>query len=284
MSNIFSFFGQEIKTGAPQSFEIPFGEVVLHMSTIALAKDTPKGSVTRVFVHTVDEEDDQKDNKFAICTLVGKEKESVTVDLNFSEDVALSLETTAGDDTVVHVTGYINLIGEEDEEGEFGGYSFVDADAEADESDEEEKSKLLRKMLEEEGDESDDEDFEPSAADLNESSDSTKIEELSDEDEIEGEGEEISDEVAEEVMKRVTKLEEKLGREANEDEIQKILEAVQNGEPEPKEPAKGAQKKGQQQQQKKTQQQPPKEENNKKRKQDQVANNNQKKNKKNKKK
>ncbi|KAF0975837.1 hypothetical protein FDP41_005164 [Naegleria fowleri] len=281
MSNIFSFFGQEIKTGPPQTFEIPFGEVVLHLSTIALAKDTPKGSITRVYVHTVDDEDSEKDNKFVVCTLVGKEKESVVVDLNFSEDVALSLETTAGDDVAVHVTGYINLVGEEDEEDE-------------------EKNKILRQMLEEEDEDEDDEDFKP---DLNESTESaTKIEELTDEDEVEppmgGEededDEEIDDEVAEIVMEKVSALEEKLGREATDAEIKKILDEVQKkaGQPKKEEEKKQPPKQQQKQAQKKEtpkespkKQAPKQDESSKKRKQEEaIGNNNNKKNKKNKKK
>nr|AAC36483.1 nucleolar basal body binding protein BN46/51 small subunit [Naegleria gruberi] len=238
MSNIFSFFGQEIKTGAPQAFEIPFGEVILHLSTVSLAKDTPKGSITRVFVHSVDE--DEKETKYVICTLVGKEKESVSIDLNFSEDVALSIETSANDDTTVHVTGYINLINEDGEE---------------DESDEEEKAKLLRKMLEEDDDE-DDEDFKP---DLNESSESAKLEELSDEDEMEGD--DLDDDQTEEVVKRVQDLENRLGREANDEEIKEIVTRVQAGQPEPapkkkEQPKKEQPKKQPQQQQQKQQQQP----------------------------
>nr|CAG4708922.1 unnamed protein product [Naegleria fowleri] len=300
MSNIFSFFGQEIKTGPPQTFEIPFGEVVLHLSTIALAKDTPKGSITRVYVHTVDDEDSEKDNKFVVCTLVGKEKESVVVDLNFSEDVALSLETTAGDDVAVHVTGYINLVGEEDEEGEYGGYSFIDdEEADGNESDEE-KNKILRQMLEEEDEDEDDEDFKP---DLNESTESaTKIEELTDEDEVEppmgGEededDEEIDDEVAEIVMEKVSALEEKLGREATDAEIKKILDEVQKkaGQPKKEEEKKQPPKQQQKQAQKKEtpkespkKQAPKQDESSKKRKQEEaIGNNNNKKNKKNKKK
>ncbi|KAG2386606.1 hypothetical protein C9374_002350 [Naegleria lovaniensis] len=282
MSNIFSFFGQEIKTGQPQTFEIPFGEVVLHLSTIALAKDTPKGSITRVYVHTVDDEaDNEKDTKFVVCTLVGKEKESVVVDLNFSEDVAFSLETTAGDDVAVHVTGYINLVGEEDEEDE-------------------EKNKILRQMLEEEDEDEDDEDFKP---DLNESTESaTKIEELTDEDEVEPpmggdeeDDEALDDEVAEIVMTKVTALEEKLGREATDAEIKKILDEVQKKAAQPKQEEKKQPAKQQQQQKQAPKKETPKEspkkqapkqdESSKKRKQEEaIGNNNNKKNKKNKKK
>ena len=313
MSNIFSFFGQEVKTGTPQTFEIPFGEVVLHISTIALAKDTPKGAITRVFVHAQDDEAEEegKDNKFVVCTLVGKEKESITVDLNFSEDVAFSLETTAGEDTTVHLTGYINLVGDE-EEGEYGGYSFLD-DADEVESDDEEKSKILRKMLEEDEDDEDDEDFKP---DLNESTESaTKIEDLSDEDEIDPklvpedeDEEEIDDEVAKEVMTKVEALEEKLGREAKDEEIQHILESVQKAhakqeekkhaapakkeQPKKEQPKKEQPKKEDKKEQPKKEdkkEQPKKEDQSKKRKQEEALgnnnnNNNNKKNKKNKKK
>ncbi|KAL9654431.1 hypothetical protein ABK040_010454 [Willaertia magna] len=292
MSNVFSFFGQEIKPGTPQSFEIPFGEVLLHVSGLALGTTTPKGSLTRVYVHVPDEEDKEKSNKYVICTLVGKEKESANVDLNFSEDVAFSVESEAGENVTVHVTGYINLISDEEDD-----YAFLDEDMS-----ESEKNEALRRALEE--DDEDDEEYKP---DLNESSESAhQLEELSDEEEVEqvtkkpaskkdtpkkeekrqvevsaeldedlDEGEEVDEETAQKIMDEVEALEDKLGREATDEEIQKIMEKHTKGAAKEEPKAATPSKKQPQQKQTPQKQTPSKQDNNeKKRKQDDALGNN----------
>lgn len=184
MTNL-SFFGLEVAPNKEEPTPIPPG-IILHVSQATMSKDGKDGEVSRLFACIEDEETDSEDEsappkrikrEFAVATLVGKSKEAQSLELNFSEiDGDVSFKVVGGH-VPVHLAGYYNQVGSE--EDMFAG------DAEFDEEIDDEDAPANFQFYGGDSDEDENEDgeFKPNESALNASNDSGYVINESDEDE-----------------------------------------------------------------------------------------------------